>query len=247
MKTIDQSHLDPAMNLACDEILLDEVDSGIREATLRFWEAQSTFVVVGYGNKIKRECQIEYCNEKGIQILRRISGGGAVLQSSGCLNYSLIMPISIDRGTNNIGTTNCHIMKTHQKAFSDALGQIVTIEGHTDLAINGLKFSGNAQKRTRNALVFHGTFLLNLDLSLLSKSLKMPSTVPAYRKDRSHEKFCKNIPLKADTIKKLLKKAWQAQGAAIPVDNAKIKLLAESKYAQKKWIYGKTKFNEASE
>ncbi|MEE2615937.1 MAG: lipoate--protein ligase family protein [Verrucomicrobiota bacterium] len=244
MKTLDQSYSEPAMNLACDEILLNEVDSEDREATLRFWEPQSPFVVMGYGNNINRECLIESCNQNKIEILRRFSGGGAVLQASGCLNYSLILPISINDGTSNIGSTNCHIMKTHQRAFSEALNDKVTIEGHTDLALKGLKFSGNAQKRTRNALVFHGTFLLNLDLKLLDQSLQMPSAAPSYRKSRSHDKFCKNIPLTVESVKNLIEQAWQTKGASKPVDIEKIHKLTQVKYTQKEWIYRQSKINQ---
>ena len=247
MKTLDQSYAEPAMNLACDEILLNEVDSKNREATLRFWEPQLPFVVIGYGNNIHRECLVESCKKNKIQIFRRFSGGGAVLQASGCLNYSLILPISDKEGTSNIGSTNCHIMKTHQKAFSDALNHKVTIEGHTDLAINGLKFSGNAQKRTRNALVFHGTFLLHLDLTLLDQALQMPSVEPSYRNSRSHDKFCKNIPLTVDFVKNLIKEAWQTNGNAMPVDREKICQLTNEKYNQKEWIYRQSKIIKESE
>ena len=237
MKTLDQSYAEPAMNLACDEILLNEVDSNQREATLRFWEPQSPFVVIGYGNNIHSECLIESCRRNNIQILRRISGGGTVLQARGCLNYSLILPINDEFGTKNINSTNCHIMKTHQMAFNKALNNGVTIEGHTDLALDGLKFSGNAQKRTKNALVFHGTFLLNLEIKLLDLSLKMPSLEPKYRKGRSHHNFCRNIPISAISTKKLIKKTWDAQGIANPVDDKKIEELTITKYTQKKWIY----------
>ena len=61
MKTLDLSFSEPALNLACDEVLLDEVNSGTREPTLRFWESPSLFVVVGYGNDIERECHTQVC------------------------------------------------------------------------------------------------------------------------------------------------------------------------------------------
>ena len=55
-------------------------------------------------------------------------------------------------------------MTTNRDALGQALGQAVEIEGHTDLAIDGVKFSGNAQRRRRDALLFHGTILLGFDL-----------------------------------------------------------------------------------
>ena len=97
MKTLDLDFSEPALNLACDEVLLDEVNSGNREPTLRFWESPSLFVVVGYGNDIERECHTQVCQKLGIPILRRSSGGGTVLQGPGCLNYSLILQIAETR------------------------------------------------------------------------------------------------------------------------------------------------------
>ena len=116
MKTLDLSFSEPALNLACDEVLLDEVHSGNREPTLRFWESPSLFVVVGYGNDIERECHTQACEKLGIPILRRASGGGTVLQGPGCLNYSLILQIADNEKTGNIGTTNCHVMTTNRDA-----------------------------------------------------------------------------------------------------------------------------------
>src|SRR5713226_6021948 len=68
-------------------------------------------------------------------------------------------------------------------------GDPVTVEGFTDLAVNGLKFSGNAQRRKRRCLLFHGTFLLDLDLALVEKLLRPPSRQPAYRENRSRAEF----------------------------------------------------------
>ena len=243
MKTLDLSFNEPALNLACDEVLLDEVDSGKREPTLRFWESPSLFVVVGYGNNIERECHTQACQKLGIPILRRSSGGGTVLQGPGCLNYSLIMQIIDNENTGNIGTTNCHVMKTNR----DALGESVEIEGHTDLTIDGVKFSGNAQRRRRNALLFHGTFLLDFDLALIGQALRMPSAEPNYRGGRSHESFCRNIPLTADIVKQSLGRAWQARGDASPIDVSKIQRLAKAKFGCPDWIHRRTKSSQSSE
>jgi lipoate-protein ligase A len=94
VKTLEHSLPEPAHNMACDEILLDEVNEGRREPVLRFWEARTYFAIVGYGNSIQLECDTEACKRLGIPILRRISGGGAILQGPGCLNYSLVMRIT---------------------------------------------------------------------------------------------------------------------------------------------------------
>ena len=77
MKTLEHSLPEPAHNMACDEIMLDEVNGERSGPVLRFWESTRHCVVVGYGNSIERECDTEACKRLGIPILRRISGGGA--------------------------------------------------------------------------------------------------------------------------------------------------------------------------
>src|SRR5689334_4783234 len=96
MKLLDLTLPTPEENLACDEALLDRCDEGVGPAVLRFWQPQQYFVVVGYSNRVEREVNQEVCQARGIPILRRCSGGGAVLQGAGCLNYSLILRIDSD-------------------------------------------------------------------------------------------------------------------------------------------------------
>src|SRR5882724_10843203 len=102
MKLLDLTLASPAENLACDEVLLDRSENGAGKEVLRFWEPRDYFVVVGYANKLATEVHVPACEARGIPVLRRCSGGGAVLQGPGCLNYTLILRIT-DRGsTRNI-------------------------------------------------------------------------------------------------------------------------------------------------
>ena len=90
----------------------------------------------------------------------------------------------------------------------------VEVQGHTDLAIGGLKFSGNAQRRKRTHLLFHGAILLNLDLDLLEQVLPMPSLQPDYRSGRSHREFLTQLGVPAESVKQALREAWSATTAA---------------------------------
>src|SRR6202000_2917738 len=110
MKFFDQTFSTPAENLACDEALLDwrEKDGG--EEILRFWESQEPFVVVGYANKIEAEVNVANCEAGKIPIYRRCSGGGTVLQGHGCLNYAIILPISLHPSLAGISGANKYIM-----------------------------------------------------------------------------------------------------------------------------------------
>ena len=102
MKRIDLPPQTPAENLAADEVLLDWCEAGHGEETLLFWEPHETFVVVGYANKIAAEVNVAACEKNDVPIFRRCSGGGAVVQMRGGLNYSLILRIDEKRPTRNI-------------------------------------------------------------------------------------------------------------------------------------------------
>src|SRR5438093_1002596 len=77
-----------AENLLFDEFLLSQ-----REEALRFWECSRPVVVLGHGGRLKEQVRIDACAADGVEVLRRGSGGGAVVLGPGCLNYSLIFSL----------------------------------------------------------------------------------------------------------------------------------------------------------
>jgi len=103
------------------------------------------------------------------------------------------------------------------------------------LALGALKFSGNAQYRKRYFLLFHGTFLLHFDISLVDRLLPIPSRQPPYRHNRSHGEFLTNLNLPAHAIKERLKQAWGAADELkdFPVDA--IERLVRERYAKEEW------------
>jgi lipoate-protein ligase A len=211
MKCLDLTLPTPEANLACDEALLDACEDGAGDEVLRFWEPQDYFVVVGYSNHISIEVDVAACQREKLGVYRRCSGGGTVLQGPGCLNYSLILKIDGNDALQNISAANCHIMARHRGGLSALLGRPIRLQGHTDLSLGELKFSGNAQRRKRRALIFHGTFLLHFNLELMEKFLPMPSRQPDYREGRPHKAFLMNLPLSAETVKTALRQIWSAE------------------------------------
>ncbi len=210
MNYLDLTFHTPAENLACDEALLDFCEETGAEDILRVWEPKETFVVIGYANKVTSEVNVELCQAREIPILRRCSGGGTVVQGAGCLNYSLILNFAENEFLQTITRANQFIMERHRELFRTRLHESVEIEGHTDLAISGVKFCGNAQRRKKNHLLFHGTFLLGFDLPLIQQLLKMPSYQPTYRNNRSHQEFVRNAPIAPEKLKRFLREAWNA-------------------------------------
>ncbi len=233
IKYMDLTLPGAAANLALDEALLDACETGAGPQVLRFWESPEYFVVVGYGNQIGLEVDVEECRAHGVPILRRCSGGGTVLQGPGCLSYTLVLRITDKGPLENIARTNRYVMDRHKEALSHALGQPVHVQGITDLSVGPLKFSGNAQRRKRAALIFHGTFLLDFDISRVERLLPMPSKEPHYRGNRSHETFLANLKVPAAVIKEALQSAWDARNPLTEVPDTRA--LVKEKYGCADW------------
>jgi lipoate-protein ligase A len=235
MHHLDLTLPSPAENLACDEALLDACEETGGEEVLRFWEARETFVVVGYANKVAAEVNVENCRARQIPILRRCSGGGTILQGRGCLNYALILRTAEDGPCRTITSANQFIMERNRSAVESLFKSKISVRGHTDLALDGLKFSGNSQRRKKNFLLFHGTFLLNFDLALVGECLRMPSLQPDYRASRSHDDFLVNLNLRTGQVKAALQKAWNATEELRHFPEQEIQTLAAQKYSADAW------------
>ena len=235
MNSLDLTLPTPAENLALDEALLDAAEADEAGETLRFWESPVPFVVLGYANRAATEANLPACAAASVPVLRRSSGGGTVLQGPGCFNYALILRITEAPPFHAINATNHFIMNRQRDALGKLLNGRVEVNGHTDLTLDGVKFSGNAQRRKRSFLLFHGTFLLNFDLPLIEQFLQMPTHQPAYRASRSHGEFLTNLNLPADTVKDFLRAAWEANNSmAAPPINRVTKLVAD-KYGSSAW------------
>jgi lipoate-protein ligase A len=249
MKAIDFPSLDPAELLAAEELLLDAAESALGGETLSFWESSRRFVVLGYGNRADTETDPEACSRRGIPVLRRISGGGTVLQGPGVLNYSLVLSVQRNDSLSTIHGANQFIMQRNAVALAGLLGDgrtgpdagmKVEVQGHTDLTLGGRKFSGNAQRRRRNHLLFHGSILLQPDFDLMDAVLPMPSVQPAYRAGRSHRDFITRFDQPADAVKRALRRAWSATAAAtledaIPDLQNGLRRLVCEKYGRPHW------------
>ncbi len=235
MKYLDLTFTDPARNLACDEALLDFCEASDTGEVLRVWEPANYFIVVGYSNKVSLEVNAAACEGKGIPILRRFSGGGAVLQGPGCLNYALVMKNERAGALGDVGESYKRVLSRHQVLFESLLKVSVQIEGTSDLAIGGEKFSGNAQHRKHFYSVFHGTFLLGFDRSLIEVCLRMPSKQPAYRGGRSHQTFLRNLLVDSTLVRQSLREEWQASDEFCAIPYSRIDELVEKCYARDDW------------
>ena len=234
MQILDLTLPSPEENLACDEALLDACEEGRGPEVLRFWTPTRHFVVLGCSNALGSEVRLSACRARRIPVLRRVTGGGAVLQGPGVLNYSLVLRADRAR-LRTIPGTNRAILERHRNCLAPLLPGPVASQGDTDLTLSGRKFSGNAQRRRRDFLLFHGTFLLGLDLALLEKVLPLPARQPAYRRARPHREFLTNLALRPGRIKRALAEAWAAREPCSDPPLEQIRRLARARYADPAW------------
>lgn len=228
----------PAELLAWDDAFLGETEETGR-GFLWFWESPSAFVVVGYGQRIDETVETDRCLEEGIPILRRRSGGGTVIQGPGCLTYGITLPIALNPALGRVNSTNQWMMETMAEALGKTTGLPVGIDGHTDLTLNTSggrrKFSGNAQRRTHSAVLFHGTVLHGADLQQIDRFLKLPEVRPAYRGSRSHVDFLTLLPVQQSDIRKAIIQAWAATPSAVPLPGARHADAMKVRYGHARW------------
>jgi len=237
MQFLDLTFSTPQENLACDEALLDHCEQNGGHEILRFWSSSRHFLVLGYSNKTATEVNLDSGRRAGVPVLRRCTGGGAVLQGPGCLNYSLILRIRDSGPLAHITDTNTELMHRHRDALRPLLGDTVEMRGITDLALGQSKFSGNAQRRKRKFLLFHGTILQNLDIELVERLLPMPSRQPDYRRNRPHRDFLTNVAIESSALKLALRQHWHATDPLPDWPEEQIAALARAVYASDAWNF----------
>lgn len=237
MKYLDVTLSDPASNLALDEALLSVCET-LGDSVLRIWESRTHFAVLGYSNRAALELDIAACEMNHIPVFRRCTGGGAVLQGPGCLNYALAYHAGNQHEKfHELEVSYDFVLRPHQSLFERILERPVEVSGTSDLAIDGWKFSGNSQYRRRGTVLFHGSFLLNLDISVVGRCLRMPSKQPSYRANRPHQSFMRNLLIDSDTVKQELRNTWQSDQlfSAVPWDT--VADLVRNRYSRREWNF----------
>ena len=239
MRLLDYSFAEPEANLALDETLLDSVEKGYSATALRFWESPSHFVVLGVSQKLAEETDESACRRVGIPILRRCSAGGCVLQGPGCLNYSFAIRYESYPEARSIHGSYQLILPAIARVLKERHGIPARREGISDIAVEGLKISGNAQKRRKHAMLHHGTLLYDFDVTLAEQCLRHPAERPSYRGDRNHRAFLTNLPLPPLALVETVLEAFSLNGpldsAPSPSEMEQVQRLVREKYATHEW------------
>ncbi|MBN1802882.1 MAG: lipoate--protein ligase family protein [Candidatus Lokiarchaeota archaeon] len=184
-------------NMALDEAVLNSVISGQSPNTLRFFKWFPSTITIGRNQSLSDEVFIDIANENGFNVVRRITGGGAVFHDKDReITYSIACPLVFLKELKANKTleqfeiiTQGIISGLHLYGLSAEKGVI-----HCPaLFLDGKKISGNAQVRKKGYLLQHGTILLDLDPELMYSVLKAPQGVSKTRMVRSVYAKCVGI------------------------------------------------------
>jgi lipoate-protein ligase A len=235
MKYLDLTLPSAAGNLALDEALLLEAEAGKQDEILRLWEWPKPAVILGAGCRLAEDVDEKACEADHVPILRRSSGGGTVLLSTGCLCFTLVLSYNRDPASQEIRSSIRYILgRIREQLLS--IDSRIELAGISDLAIDGRKFSGNSQQRKRYYFLHHGTILYSMNLDLIGRYLRMPARQPEYREQRAHERFLMNLPNDVEGLKSQILTAWMADMMESQWPREMVQELMETKYNREQWI-----------
>jgi lipoate---protein ligase len=232
---------DPCINLAIEEYLLRQ-ETLAQPVLLLYNNGPS--VIVGRNQNVLEEVDLRYAQAQGIQIVRRMSGGGAVYHDLGNLNFSTVTP----------GREDLHNFARFTAPVIGALaglGLQVELRQRSSLFIGDKKISGNAQYATGGRLLSHGTLLFDSDLERLARVLSPPDSQVESKAVRSVRNQVTNIrplltrDLSAEQLRQALLEAFLG-GSDIPVRSLdeqewdRVHEIAHSRYRQWDWNLGRS-------
>lgn len=235
----------PAENIALDEALLDEAEAAKSETGsiaeyLRIWESPTPIVVIGRSSRAV-EVDLAACRARSIPVLRRSSGGAAIVAGPGCLMYAVVLSYDLRPEARGIHQSHDYVLSRIVAALKSS-GPGVAKAGTSDLVVMAStarelprKFSGNSLRVKRTHFLYHGTLLYDFDLSLISSCLRTAPRQPEYRHERDHAAFVTNLPLPRETLIAALDSAWPMNAPATSWPQNRVADLVESRYGDSDW------------
>ena len=163
MYIIDSPSNNAYFNIAAEEFLLTRFPT--QDLFLLYVNAPS--IIVGKFQNTLAEINLDYVKEKGIKVVRRMSGGGTVYHDLGNLNFSFHTVL----GKHDF--MDFSVFTEPVLTLLDRLGVPAVLQGRNDLLVDGRKFSGNAKLARQGKMIQHGTILIDSEMEILAQALKV--------------------------------------------------------------------------
>lgn len=220
-----------AENLALDEALLDAAEtSSAAGECFRLWEGAEVAVVLGRSSRRAMEANLAACELNAVPVLRRCSGGCAVVIGPGCLMYSVVLSYERRPELRSLDEAHRFVLGNVQRAIDGS-----QLKGTSDLVWRARKFSGNSLRCKRSHLLYHGTLLYDFPLHLIGDYLRTPPREPEYRAGRGHLQFVGNVPVAGATLRAALQESLNAIETYNVWPRELTQRLVDERYSQAAW------------
>ncbi len=163
-----------AENMALDQALLTARAKGLSPNTVRFLQFAPPAALVGYHQDVAQEIRVEYCRQAGIEVQRRLTGGGAILFDESQLGWELIAAFDDLGGVPFSLSLPQRICEAVVSALRE-LGVEAAFRPRNDLEVGGRKISGTGGVEENGAFLFQGTLLLDFDVAAMIRALRIPT------------------------------------------------------------------------
>ena len=199
----DHGRVPPERGLALETAALDALaraapPGAVAAERLLVWEAARPAVILPRRGEPGPWVREAACAARGVPLLQRVSGGGAVVVGPGCLTFALILSLEARPRLQDVAHSYEWLLAREAAVLAREAGTLVSggiAARSTDLALRDRKFAGHAQRRVRGGLLHHGVLLYDFDLALIDCLLAEPPRAPAWRRGRSHREFLTTAPL----------------------------------------------------
>ncbi|MCW4021321.1 MAG: lipoate--protein ligase family protein [Candidatus Bathyarchaeota archaeon] len=239
-----------AMNLAIEEAIFIGKAGEKGSPTVRFWRNRKA-AVVGYSQNVETEVDLEVCRREGVEVVRRFSGGGAVFQDLGNLNYSIAIDADhpIVKGF-DVSRSYKRLTLGVIEGLRSELRIDAVFDPPSDILVRNGKISGNAQSRRKGVIFHQGTLLVKSDLVLLTKVLNAPESGLKGKRSTSKRRRVTNLADEMDrrvTMREVKGALWRgfenafsvkmAQGMLTSDEKKRAQKLYDEKYLKKEWNF----------
>jgi lipoate-protein ligase A len=171
-RAIEYEEYDPRMNIAIDEAILLTVEERAAPSTLRFWRGGNA-VIIGYSQNVEEEVHREACAKSDVSIVRRFTGGGAVYQNDGNLNWTVVTRKDDYPGGRIGGISDIfQVFSLPVIKGLHILGLQSRFNPPNGICVGDKKISGMAAYVKRESLLCHGTLLVHNDFGPMRRFLK---------------------------------------------------------------------------